>query len=338
MSDHEAQARFEVYGLGAKVRGDWPEVVEALRRDFAWFERDASGSDPTPLDVVIERKTPETDAFGPVPASLVTERNVVYRQPDRTVIDYLGRALSVLDHKTGRLVVQGEDGYYVRRAAFDFLLSRVGEHLDRRGLPRLHGLGLAGAQGGVLVTLPMGGGKTTLALRALRTDGVRFLSESSPLIDRRGYLHPFPFPLWVRTNSPEAADLPERHVRRIEGIDPDPSLLELSAFWDRIETVPQRLRHVVLGRRVLGRAATLERLPRRAAVGPFLRDSVIGLGFFQGIEFLLRGQVRSLVERVGTGARRGGSCFAGLAGADVWRLDLGSDKDESWSVLERLLR
>ena len=50
----------------------------------------------------------------------------------------------------------------------------------------MHGVGLVGGQGGVVVMLPMGGGKTTIALRALREDGVRLLSEGSPLIDRHG--------------------------------------------------------------------------------------------------------------------------------------------------------
>src|SRR5262249_27055930 len=151
-----------------------PEVVDALRQDFAWFERPPSAGS-APIEVTLERKTPDFDAFGDVLADYVTEQHVVYRVEGRTVVDYLGSAVAVLE--SGRASIQGEDAHAVRRAAYDFLLSRTADYLDARGLPRIFGLGLAGRSGAVLVLLPPGGGKTTLALQALGADGVSFLSE-----------------------------------------------------------------------------------------------------------------------------------------------------------------
>jgi hypothetical protein len=185
-----AKRRFDVYGLGIAVDGDWIDVVDALAADLAWFERDAGHID---VEIHVERGEPDYDAYGELDASFVTERNVVYHSGERTIIDYLGRAVSILEGGRARIV--GTDARFARRAGFDFVLGRIGDHLDARRMPRLHGLGLSGAQGGVVVMLPSGGGKTTLALRALREDGVRFLSEGSPVLDAEGRLHPLPFPL-----------------------------------------------------------------------------------------------------------------------------------------------
>jgi hypothetical protein len=345
------EASFDVHGLHLRVHGDWAEVVESLRHDFAWFE-DSQDRSPAHIEVAIRRQAPAYEPFGDVPADYVTEQHVVYRVNGRTVVDYLGRALAVLE--AGRASIQGEDPQAVRRAAYDFLLSRTGDYLDGQGLPRLFGLGLAGRAGGVLVMLPPGGGKTTLALQALAADGVAFLSEVSPLIDVHGRLHPFPFPLWVRDSSPEAALLPDRYVRHLDGQKTDPRLLELAAFADKIPTEPQQLRHVVLGRRSLGSGSSLHALPRREAVGPLFRQSVVGFSLAQGLSFMVRrGGARDPAKEQREGdtvapvrgissARRARTrlrcCTAGLSGAQVWRLDLGRDRAESWSALEPLLR
>jgi hypothetical protein len=332
-----ALRRFEVYGLRVALDGDWGEVVDALACDLAWFEAAGNGGSEPDVSITVERAAPEYGRFGNVAASFVTERNVVYHVGDATVIDYLGRALSVIDNGSG-VRITGIDPAAARRAGFDFALARISEHLDRRSMPRLHGLGLTGGAGGIVVMLPSGGGKTTLALRALRADGVRFLSEGSPVLDADGRLHPLPFPLWIRDSAPEAESLPIEHVRRVGGALSDPRILELAAFRDRIESYPRPLVHIVLGRRSLGEESTLEPLPRRAAVPALLRDSVVGFGFFQGAEFLLRHGLRDLRHRAGPMATRARACATGLRGAHVWQLTMGRDREGNWQALEPLLR
>src|SRR5205085_5180936 len=164
------------------------------------------------VEVVIERRPPEFDRFGEVTASFVTPRNVVYQQPGRTIVDYFGRALSVFDRERSRLVVQGLDEDLVHEAAYHFILSRAGQHLDAEGLPRLHSLALAGSQGAVAVMLPSGGGKSTLALKALDDESIRFLAEDTALVDRRGRLHAFP--LRMAVNTTDAARVAAKQTRR----------------------------------------------------------------------------------------------------------------------------
>jgi hypothetical protein len=331
-----ARVDLDVYGLGIAVTGDWPAVIEELALDFAWF-RAERGRELAEVTVEVSRGAPNFDAFGDVPASFITPRNVVYQQHDRTIVDYFGRALSVLDRRSGRLVVQGDDKHLVHEAAYLFLVSRIGEHLDRIGLPRLHALALVGAQGAVAVLLPAGGGKSTLALRALREDGVRLLSEDSPLIDRHGWAHPFP--LRIGVNATDAESLPEDQVRRLERMEFHPKLaLELSAFADRVEPSPQPLRHVVVGRRTLGREARLERIPRRAAVTTLVREAVVGVGLYQGMEFVLQRGPRDVVSHAGIAGTRSLCCAACLRRAHVWRLTVGRDFERNWETLVPLLR
>jgi len=326
-----------VHGLRVRVTGDWPEVIEDVRRDFVWFERsDDGGTARADVTVVIERRPPDFDRFGELPATFITPRNVVYQQDGITVVDYLGKAVSVLAREPTRLTVQGEDEHLVHEAAYHYLLSRFGEHLESRGLTRLHALGLAGGQGAVALTLPSGGGKSTMALRALRDDGIRLLSEDSPLLDRRGRLHPFP--LRIGINATDADRLPAGSVRRLERMEFHPKLaLDLEAFGDRIEPAAQPLRHLVIGRRTLGREARLERVRRPAAVGTLVREGVVGVGIYQGMEFILQRGMRDVIGKLGVASTRTACCAAGLARARVWRATLGRDHERNWAVLAPLL-
>jgi hypothetical protein len=267
----------------------------------------------------------------------VTPRNVVYQDGGTTVVDYFGRALSILDRRSGSLVVQGEDAGLVHEAAYHFLLSRVGEHLDAKGLVRLHALGLSANGGAVALMLPSGGGKTTLCLRALRDPECRLLSEDSPLIDRSGTVHPFP--LRIGINPSDATLLPENgSVRSIQRMEFHSKLaLDVESFEHRIEAEPTPLRHLVIGRRTLGRTARLEPVPRRRALGPLLREAVVGVGVYQGMEFVLQRGMRDVLGKVGTAANRSAGSVGALARARVWHLDLGRDHERNWAEVKRLL-
>lgn len=328
----DRQRHLDVYGLRIRIAGAWPEVVDAATLDFAWFE--VSTSQAVDLEIVIERATPDYDAFGELTASFITPRNVVYQKGGTTIVDYFGKAVSVFDREAARVHFQSEDESLVRQSVYQFLLSRIGEHLDARGLPRFHALGLAAPHGAVAVMLPSGGGKTTLALRALVDDRVRLYSEDTPLIDRRGFLHPFPIRFGITGAQAETVAGATRQVR---GGSSPKYALEVAAFADRVERVPRPLRHIVLGRRALGRSAALEPLPRRAAVSTLVREDVVGFGFFQGMEFLLRHGPRDAFKRIGITSNRALCCGRGLARSSVWSLTLGRDHDENWAALAPLL-
>jgi hypothetical protein len=323
----------DIHGFRVAVSG-WPAVVEQVGLDFAWFA--APQRAPAHVEVVVEEAEPDYGRFGAVPASFVTPRNVVHQSGDLTIVDYFGQAVSVLDRRAARLVVQGRDEHLVHEAAYHFVLSQAGAALEARGLVRLHSLALVGAAGAVAVMLPSGGGKSTLALQALREDGVRLLSEDSPLVDRAGRLHPFP--LRIGINPGDADSLPPGAVRELRRMEFHPKLvLEVEAFADRVATDPAPLRHLVIGRRTLGAAGALERIPRREAVSTLFREAVVGVGVYQGMEFLLQRGLRDVVAQARPAATRVACCAAALRGARVWRLTLGRDREQNWRALRPLL-
>lgn len=341
-------AAFDFYGLPVRVESDWSEVIDAVCLDYAWFrvpEAGAGGESEQPrragrpappLALTVIRAEPDYSTHAGLAASFVTPRNVVYQEAGATLVEYFGRALLSFDRAARSATITTEDAHLAHEAAYQFLMSQAGEHLDRCGLVRLHALGLSGAQGGVAVMLPSGGGKSTLAVRALEARGVRILSEDTPLLDRRGVLHPFLLRLGI--NETDAARFAGRDVRRMERMEFHPKLLlAVDEFADRLEQQPQPLSHLVIGRRALGMDASLDELPRRAAAGAILREAVVGLGVYQGMEFVLQRGMRDALGMAGLFGARALACASALARARVWQLTLGHDRDRNWAALERLL-
>jgi hypothetical protein len=329
-------SRLEVHGLRVDIGGDWAEVIDSLQRDFAWFARAPGDAEPQ-VRVQIAHRTPQLERFGAVPQAFITTRNTVFQDGGRTIVDYSGRVVAVYDRVRDHLLVEGEDPDLVHEAAYLFLLSRIGRHLDGSRLMRIHALGLSGAQGAVLVLLPSGGGKTTLALRALRDPRVKLLSEDTPVLDRRGMVHPFP--LRIGVNPSDAALLPDGQVWRIERLEYGPKLLlSIDAVAERIEPRPRPLRHVVIARRWLNGGGSLSALPRRALAGPLLRDGVVGVGVAQMIEYVLRHGPRDFLGQGGVAAGRGLCCARALLGTRAWRLELSREHERNWAALEPLLR
>jgi hypothetical protein len=325
----------DVHGLLFDVRG-WPAVVDEVARDFLWFESNGSRNGRVPIVVELQEGSPEWDGFGDLTAAFITPRNVVYQDGDRTILDYFGRAVAVLDRAAGTIVIRGEHPHLVHEAAYLFLLSRMGEHLDASGLPRLHALALAGPRGAICVLLPSGGGKSTLAVTALRDERVRILAEDTPLIDARGFVHPFP--LRIGVNPTDADRMPPGSVRRIERMEfHDKLVLDLEGFRDRVEAEPQPMADLVVGRRSLANGGRLERLPRRAAAGALLREGVVGIGVYQGMEFVLQRGMRDVAGKAGEAAMRARCCVAAARHARVWRLTLGRDHASNWEALSQVL-
>jgi hypothetical protein len=161
--------KFNVYGFRFSIRSAASEAVEGLQQDFAFF-RSLDPDEGLTLELLVE--DPPREGLPLTDASVYTPRNVVYRNGSNRYIDYHGRALGIQDEASGNLKLYSRDTNLLYEAAYLYLLSRIGEHLDRQGLHRIHALGVAVQGRAVLVLLPMGGGKSTLGLHLLNHPAV----------------------------------------------------------------------------------------------------------------------------------------------------------------------
>ncbi|MCL4781527.1 MAG: hypothetical protein KJZ70_00690 [Bryobacterales bacterium] len=266
---------------------------------------------------------PAYDGLPVCDASAYTPRNVVYRSNGRRFLDYGGRGLGILDEASQRFSMTSEDPDLVYEAAYLFLLARIGEHLDTRRLHRLHALALSLRGRSILVLLPMGGGKSTLGAELLKHPDIRILSDDSPLIARDARAHAYPLRLGLLKG--REGEIPPEYVRLIQRMEFGPKfLVDYSYFAARV-TADAEPGLLLLGRRTLGATPRLEHASLAAALRAMIPNLVVGLGLFQGLEFVLGRGYREILGKASVGVSRCRNAYALARRSHCYEFHMGRD-------------
>jgi hypothetical protein len=322
--------QFDFYGLIVEIDGPSKHWCENLRRDFAYFRAPAIVDRPH-VRVELCPKPPPYGELPAVPATVITPRNVCFQSDETTYIDYFGAALAIFHRREQRCVVYATDDDLAHEIGYLFILSTVGQHLDRRGLHRLHALGVSYRQRGIVLLLPSGGGKSTLALELLRRPGFRLLSDDSPLVDRRGRILPFPLRLGVRPD--RDTGIPSRYLRTVRRMEFDPkTLIDLEYFSDRLGGAVEPAL-VLVGQRNLGDVSEIVPLARRLALNAMIANMVIGLGIYQGLEFVLERGLWEVLGKAGVATSRLHNSVRLLARAPAYRFVLARNHERNAQTL-----
>ena len=319
---------FDFLGLVVEVEGADDGVVDEVRRDFSWFRCTGDTAD---VRLVLEKRAPPFDGLPAIPAAFITPRNICFRQDGVSYLDYFGRGLAIHDRKANHCVLYAEGHDLLHEMAFLFILSTVGQHLDRRGIHRLHALGVSYQGDGVLLLLPSGGGKSTMALRLLGRPEFRLLGEDTPLIDRRGQILPFPLRMGVRPG--QDTGIPAEYLRTMDRMEFDPkTLIDIEYFRDRIggATAPRLL---LVGQRNLGTVSEIVPLGHAGALRALVNNMVVGLGVYQGLEFLLERGAWELLGKTGVVTSRLRNALALLRRAESHRFVMGRDVERNVETL-----
>lgn len=317
---------FDIHGLAISAESPGTELEQELRRDFAFFQRDTPTA-PAGFTVEMRLEAPPYEELPALPASLISPRNVVYRNGTRQYLDYFGRGLATVDAARRRALIQAEDPHLVHEIGYLFLLSTIGAHLDAIRLHRVHALGVSHASRGFLLMLPSGGGKSTMALELMKRPGFLLLSEDTPLVDHRGLIHPFPLRLGIRPG--HEGDIPPEYLRTVSRMEFDPkTLVDIEYVRDRLgTTVPASA--LLVGERNSGDVSEIVPLSSRETLQALVKNLVVGLGVYQGIEFLLESSATELLGKIGLAASRTRSAFALQSRARGYRFRLGRDRERN---------
>lgn len=332
-ADAPHRAAFDVYGFRFTLLSDAEPPFEGIRQDYAFFR-----SEPQPGDYVVEMidEAPDYDGLPPTDASVHTPRNTVYVEDGVRYLDYHGQGVAEHEFAGGRFRVRSRNLDLLYEAVYLFLLSRGGEAFDAAGLHRVHALALAVDGRAMLVLLPMGGGKSTLGADLLRHPEIQLLSDDSPLIDRAGRVHAFPLRLGLMPGHED--EVPAEYQRVIQRMEFGPKIaVHFDYFKDRV--IPRAEPGLVLvGTRSLSRDCRVEPLGFLPALHAMAAHCIVGVGLFQGVEFLFSRGLRETAGLAGVAWSRLRNSVKLLRRSRVYRVSLGRDRELNARTLLELAK
>jgi hypothetical protein len=277
--------KFSFYGFGIEVKCQDIQTLQNIQRDYSFFL-----SDKVATNVLFEifNEAPDYSKFSPARAYLYTAQSICYGHKGLSLIDYFGKGLAIIDHHRNIYRVFCPEPHLRHEIVFLFILALAGQNFDLRHMHRVHGLGLEVNNEAVLIILPSGGGKTTLLLDIIKDESIKLISEDSPLLDPAGQALPFPIRIGVLyEDKPE--DIPEEYLHLIKRMGAKPKYaIDLDVFKDKITQRPLPVRHILCGTRWLGDESYIKPVSKYNALKELIENSVIGVGLYQGAEFLLQ--------------------------------------------------
>ena len=328
MSEKRTLVNFNFYGLNLRLQSTDKEVVEKIRREFSYFEAEC---DTPQVNIEVFDMIPPYESLPDLPASIYTPRNVCYHGNAGIFIDYFGNALEIFDPKTKNCKIFSKNPELRREVSYLSILSIVSQFLDAYHIHRVHALGISKNGKAILVLLPMGGGKSTLALQLLQSGQVKLLSDDSPLITRRGEVLPFPLSIGVRPgNEP---NIPARYLHWVNRMNFGPKVLIDTDYFATRVSPPCQAGVILLGQRALGHESRIEPASKLAATKAFIRDAVIGLGLFKGAEYVLQRSAWEILGKSGVAFSRLQSSLKVIQRSKIHRYIIGHDHIRNRDVL-----
>ncbi|MFH1410455.1 MAG: hypothetical protein ABIG80_02760 [Patescibacteria group bacterium] len=323
---------FDFYGLTIRIQSENQSLVDEIERDFTYFKSIAEEGE---IRIEMNLMPPRYEGLPELPAQFITPRNVCYKDNTRTIIDYSGKALCIHDRKKKTCTIQGADFDLVREICYLFILSVTGQYFDKKGLHRIHALGISRGGKAALLLMPSGGGKSTMALRFLSRPGFQLLSDDSPLVDRSGNL--LGFPLRVGIPPDQESSIDPKFIRTLNRMEFDPkTVIDIEAFRDRLarSASPSLL---LVGQRNLGRVSRLEPLSKFRAFKALTNNMIVGLGLYQGLEFLLERGSWEVFLKIGLLWTRLRNALRLLRRSECYRFVTGRDLELNAACLTEFL-
>lgn len=323
---------FDFYGLTILIQGEDQALIDEIKRDFSYFN---SGKEGGEIRIDIKLMPPRYEGLPELPAQFITPRNVCYKDNTRTLIDYSGKALCIHDRKEKTCTIQGADFDLVREICYLFILSVTGQYFDKQGLHRIHALGVSRGGNAALLILPSGGGKSTMALHLLSRPGFKLLSDDSPLVDRFGNI--LGFPLRVGIPPDQEGSIDPIFIRTLNRMEFDPkTVIDIEAFRERLagNAFPSLL---LVGQRNLGPVSRMEPLSKLRAFKSLINNMIVGLGLYQGLEFLLERGSWEVFLKIGLLWTRLRNSLRLLRSSECYRFVIGRDLELNATCLTEFL-
>lgn len=305
-------------------------LLKKFEEEFHYFVQESAQHVHTTVDLF--REVPPE--LPPMIAAKILETCTVYRLSSRQYIDYRGEALTIWDEQEEAVRIYSLDSDRLYETGFLAIHSLLGQALDKKGLCRIHALGISLGHLNAVVMLPSKGGKSTLLSHALENPEVKIISDDMPLVDFSGRIHVFPSKISV-DKKPEDGPLAALNWTEFKRtMYPVKWTAGLSQLKNRIET--QNMHQstlLVAGYRLSQGQSILTPVPKWKMLKPVMEHMVMGFGLPQVLELFLKFNLTDIFKLILHGCLRSICAFNLIRRARCYHFYMGPDRSYNAQLL-----
>lgn len=324
-----------LHGLVVECKAPSPELEAKLLRPFGLFLADQGTAGVT---ITIVETLPPYEDFPELESSFSTPRNIVYDTREYRLVDYFGKGATIENKAESSFTIYGDDDNFLQEAFYLLVLSIFGQYCDRHGMLRIHAMSLSYGDKAFLVPIPPGGGKSTMAFSMLQEEGFRLISDDEPVVSTSGHI--LPFALRIGTLDEEKIkNIPEEFVYSIDRMEFGPKYFIDIRYWEE-QLEHRELQEIIyiVARRVLNGTPAIRKIPKYKVLKSITRDAIIGVGLYQGLEFMLSHSPWTTIAQVGTVVKRAIVAWKMLRRAETYSFVITRDIDENRRVFGEFAR
>lgn len=324
----------DVHGLTVRCEAESESLADELVRPLKFFVKEEGRSDVT---VIVSEGAPPYDRIPKIEAQFSTPRNVVYRNGHLKVIDYFGRGAILHEDGVPVYRIYSLDRNLLCESFYLLMLSLLGQYCDSNGLLRVHALAVSRNDTAVVMMIPQGGGKSTMAFRLLEESPVKLISDDDPIVARNGDILPFPRALGLLDGS-RIEHVPRQHVYSVDRMEFGLKYFVDCEYWKgKIQEAPLRKTILFTTRRVLNGTPGITRASKRRALAALMRDAVFGIGLYQGIEFMFNRSTWEVAAKATILFRRFVRALRFVRASQTYELTLSDDVAKNCQVVQEFL-
>jgi len=281
--------------------------------------------------VTIHVSEPPYADFPSIKAAFSSPRNIVFRDGAKKIIDYFHKGVVI--QNDNQFHIYGTNPDFLQEAFYLLILSRFGQYCDSHKMLRIHALALSYRGTAILLPMLPGSGKSTLAVSMLKEEGVGLISDDSPLINRHGQV--LPFPLRIGTDDTRLLrTVPGRYRYKVNRMEfGAKSFIDVDFWRDRVQHQPLNKSLLFISYQMLNGAPRIHPASFWAAFRSLFRDAVVGVGLYQGVEFLFSHNSWEVLKRIRTGLTRLNLSFKLLRRSRLYGFALSRDPGANAALL-----
>lgn len=318
--------KFTFYGLSVCISSSCAELLERLRKDFSLYL--ASNEDTVSFLKIEATVSNIPTGFIPRKRPSFRSRKVIYYDLGSVrYCNYHSAAASRFDFGREEAQIYSPSLERLHEITYLMILSRIGKKLDQLGLHRFHACGFAFGRTVVLMTMPMGGGKSTLLTSVARLYlDMSILSDDSVLIDQAGA----PKTQALRLGLPaEFHHFYEKKTYRLERRSFGTKILLPIEQLHR-DIFDGEAKKVVLlfgSRKINSMVPTAWPIGRFQAFIRLISPLIVGVGLPMIFEYFWESGWRDFIIKSKIALLRIRATFHLVMRASIWRIELGDDRE-----------